>query len=163
MENFEKIIDSFELRNSLNPKIWDNSQNTEDAKLKPKVRKALINISEEFAEYLGGDFFIEDVVLTGSLSNFNWSPYSDFDLHLIVDFKQFENEAELKIENFNLKKQIFNEKHNIKIYGYDVELYAQDESESHFASGVYSIMNDEWVTIPKREDFTLDRPLFKRR
>jgi hypothetical protein len=62
---------------------------------------------------------------------------------------------------YDLKKYIFNEKHDIKIYGYDVELYAQDTEESHFASGVYSLMNNEWLTEPKKVDFELDRDVLE--
>jgi hypothetical protein len=58
---------------------------------------------------------------------------------------------------FDLKKFIFNERHNIKIYGYDVELYAQDVEEPHVASGVYSVMDDEWLTKPKKVNFELDK------
>jgi peptidoglycan hydrolase-like protein with peptidoglycan-binding domain len=164
MKNFRELLSSFELRKQLNPKIWSgNPKDPKTCKLKPKVRKGLLKISEKFLEYLGEEVFVEDIVLTGSLSNFNWSQYSDFDLHLIINFEQFENESEIYKENFNLKKQIFNDKHNIKIYGFDVELYAQAEEESHFSSGVYSVLNDDWVSIPKEETFDLDKPLLKKK
>lgn len=161
MSNYEKIIDSFSVKETLNPKVWDNPESPEDAVLKPKVRNALSKIAEEFTDYLGEDIFVEDVILTGSLSNFNWSEFSDFDLHVIIDLKQFGKQSELYKELFNLKKQVFNDKHDIKIYKYDVELYAQDSEESHFASGVYSIMNDEWITIPKKIEFKIDKDLLE--
>jgi hypothetical protein len=161
MSNYEKIIDSFSVKETLNPKVWDNPESPEDATLKPKVKNALSKIAEEFTDYLGEDIFVEDVILTGSLSNFNWSEFSDFDLHILIDFKQFGKQAELYKELFNLKKQVFNDKHDIKIYKYDVELYAQDSEESHFASGVYSIMNDEWITIPKKIEFKIDKDLLE--
>lgn len=161
MSNYEKIINSFSVKDTLNPKVWDNPESPKDAVLKPKVRNALSKIAEEFTDYLGEDIFVEDVILTGSLSNFNWSEFSDFDLHILIDFKQFGKQAELYKELFNLKKQVFNDKHDIKIYKYDVELYAQDSEESHFASGVYSIMNDEWITIPKKIEFKIDKDLLE--
>lgn len=159
MEKFEDIIKSFSVRDTLNPKVWENPEDVEKAKMKPKVRKALDKIADKFIEYLGENVMVEDVVLTGSLSNFNWSDFSDFDLHVIIDFQQYENEAELYKELYNLKKQLFNEKYNIKIFGYDVELYAQDIEESHFASGTYSIMNDEWIKKPKKENPDIDKSL----
>jgi hypothetical protein len=131
--------------------------------MKDKVRKGLLNIAEKFTDDLGEDIFVNDIVLTGSLSNFNWSEFSDFDLHVIIDFEQFEDESELYKENFNLKKQIFNEKHNIKIYGYDVELYAQDAEENHFSTGVFSVMNDEWVSSPRKLKFELDKPSLEKK
>jgi murein DD-endopeptidase MepM/ murein hydrolase activator NlpD len=159
MDNFQKIIDSFSVKKELNGKIWNTS--SEVPTMKPKVRNALLKIAEKFSDYLGDDLFITDIVLTGSLSNFNWSEYSDFDLHILIDFEQYGKQSELYKELYNLKKQIFNEKHNIKIFGYDVELYAQDVEESHYASGVYSVLENEWVTEPKKIKFKLDKELLK--
>jgi predicted nucleotidyltransferase len=159
MSNFQQILNSFSIKKTLNPKIWENPTDPNKATMVPKVRKALERIADEFIEYLGDDVFVEDVVLTGSLANLNWSEFSDFDLHIIVDLQQYEDDSELYKELFNLKKQVFNDKHNIKIYGFDVELYAQDSEESHYASGVYSIMNNEWITKPKQFKIEIDKDL----
>lgn len=159
MDKTQNIINSFSLRDELNPKIWDDS--SKENNMKSNVRKALLKISEEFIDFLGDDVFVEDIVLMGSLSNYNWSKYSDFDLHVMIDFSQYEKQSELYKELFDLKKQVFNEKHNIKIFGYDVELYAQDSEESYYSSGVYSIMDDEWVSKPKKVKFNLDKDVLK--
>lgn len=159
MKKIKNILNSFSLKDELNPKVWENPSDPSEAKMKPKVRTALDKIAEKFIEYLGDDVPVEDIILTGSLSNFNWSEYSDFDLHILVDMKQYEDDAELKKESFDLKKGIFNDKHNIKIFGYDVELYVQDIEEEHTASGMYSIMNDEWVSEPKKTKDTIDKNL----
>jgi predicted nucleotidyltransferase len=161
MNSFQKILDSFSVKSTLNPKVWENANNTKKATMKPKVQKALMRIAEEFIEYLGEDVFVEDIVLTGSLANFNWSEYSDFDLHIHVNLD--EENSKLYKEIYNLKKQIFNEKHNIKIFGYDVELYAQDTEEAHYSSGVYSVMNDEWIERPKEFDIKIDRSLLEKK
>jgi predicted nucleotidyltransferase len=161
MSNFQQILNSFSVKKTLNPKVWENPEDPNKSKMIPKVRKALECIADEFIEYLGDDVFVEDVVLTGSLSNFNWSEFSDFDLHVIVDLQQYEDDSELYKELFNLKKQVFNDKHNIKIYGYDVELYAQDTEESHYASGVYSVMNDEWISKPKKFKTEIDKDILE--
>ena len=163
MSNFQKILDSFSIKDTLNPKIWENPKEPNKAVMIPKVRKGLMRIAEEFIDYLGEDIFVDDIHLTGSLANFNWSEFSDFDLHIIIDFKQFEGQSELYKELFNLKKQVFNDKHNIKIFGYDVELYAQDEEEPHYSSGVYSVMNDEWVNNPKKLKAEIDKGVLEKK
>ena len=157
MKNFQKILDSFSVQKTLNPKVWENPSDPKSAEMKDKVRKGLLKISEKFIDELGEDVFVDDIVLTGSLANFNWSEFSDFDLHVIVNFEQFGEESDLYKENFNLKKQIFNEKHDIRIYGYDVELYAQDSEETHFSTGVFSVMNNEWISSPRKLKFELDK------
>jgi peptidoglycan hydrolase-like protein with peptidoglycan-binding domain/predicted nucleotidyltransferase len=161
MSNFKNILNSFNLKGTLNPKIWENPDEPKNAIMISKVRKALEKIADEFIDYLGEDVFVQDIILTGSLANFNWSEFSDFDLHVIVDFEEYGKNSDLYKELFDLKKFVFNNAHDIKIYGYDVELYAQDEKETHYASGVYSIMNNEWIKIPKKEKFDLDQKVLE--
>jgi hypothetical protein len=161
MSNFKKILDSFSLKETLNPKIWENPDDASKSVMKPKVRKALMKIAEKFVEFLGEDIFVDNIHLTGSLSNYNWSEFSDFDLHIVIDFNQFGKQSELYKELFNLKKQVFNDKHNIKIFGYDVELYAEDSKEPHYSSGVYSIMNNEWISNPKKFKENVDKSVLE--
>ena len=157
MSNLASILSSFHLQNELNPKIWESSD-----KMSSKVRERLLDITYEFIEFLGVDVVISDVVMTGSLANYNWSRFSDVDLHLIADFEQFsEKELPLYEELFRLKKTLFNDKHDITIYGYDVELYVQNDVESHFSSGEYSILFDEWKNKPKKEKVKIDTELIK--
>jgi predicted nucleotidyltransferase len=157
MGKFTEILKSFSLQETLNPKIWDNYDDPKDAKMKPKVRKALERIAEEFIDYLGEDVMVEDIILTGSLANYNWSNFSDFDLHVLIDLQHYEKESETYKELYDLKKRIFNDSHDIKILGYDVELYAQDKEESHVSSAVYSVANDEWINVPKKDFKKIDK------
>ena len=161
MSNFEKILHSFSIKETLNPKVWENSDDPKKAMMIPKVRKALERIADDFIDDLGEDVFVEDVYLMGSLANFNWSEYSDFDLHVIIDFEKYENQEDLYKELFDLKKKLFNDKHNIKIFGYDVEVYAQGISDESHSDGVYSVMNNEWVHKPKRTSKDLDISVLK--
>jgi hypothetical protein len=160
MEKFSDILSSFKVKDTLNPKIWDNID--DDTKMKPLIKERLLEIAYEFIDFLGIDIVVTDIIMTGSLSNFNWSKFSDVDLHIVANYNQFsQSQIELYKEFFNLKKIIFNEKHDITIYGYDVELYVQDESETHFSSGVYSILFDEWMNKPEKEDVTIDMEKLK--
>jgi predicted nucleotidyltransferase len=161
MSNFQQILNSFSIKKTLNPKIWENPEDPSKATMVPKVRKALERIAVEFVDDLGEDVFVEDVYLMGSLANFNWSEYSDFDLHVIVDFEKYENQKDLYKELFDLKKKLFNDKHNIKIFGYDVEVYAQGITDESHSDGVYSVMNNEWVHKPKRTSKDLDMSVLK--
>ena len=163
MSNFKKILDSFSVKDTLNPKVWENPENPDKSVMIPKIRETLLRIAEKFIEYLGEDVFVEDIVLTGSLANYNWSEFSDFDLHVLVDLQQYEDDTDLYKELFNLKKQVFNDKHNIRIYGYDVEVYAQDVEEEHYSSGVYSVMNDEWVSEPEKFKSNVDKTILEKK
>jgi len=152
------IIKSFELRDTLNPKIWDTPNDENSPKIKSKIREKLLEIAYEFIQFLKVDIIVSDVHLTGSLANYNWSEFSDFDLHIIADFNQFpKKQLELYKELFTLKKTLFNSDQNIKIYNYDVELYVQDENEEHASTGVYSLINNDWLETPKKEKFEINK------
>jgi predicted nucleotidyltransferase len=163
MDNTSSILKSFLLQDELNPKIWDfGVSDGGKPKMKSEIRNSLLEIAYEFIEFIGVEVFVEDIVMTGSLSNYNWSKYSDVDLHLIIDYKQFsEEQVTLYKELFNLKKIIFNTNHDIKIKNFDVELYAQDSSEAHFSTGEYSVLYDEWITEPKKESVKIDTEKIK--
>ena len=50
----------------------------------------------------------------------------------------------------------WNNRHNILIKGYEVEIYVEDKRESHKSSGIYSIMRDEWIKKPKKYHNEID-------
>ena len=78
-----------------------------------------------------------------------------------MDLKRFGKEEETYKELFNLKKQVFNDKHDIKIFGYDVELYAQGSEEKHESSGVYSVMEDKWINQPEKLKVKIDKSVIE--
>jgi len=161
MSNLKNILNSFHLKDELNPKIWKSSGNDEKT-MNPTVRGRLLDIAYEFIEFLKVDVVVSDIIMTGSLANYNWSTFSDIDLHILADFNQFsESQLPLYTELFTLKKTMYNDNHNITIYGYEVELYVQNESEAHFSSGVYSVLHDEWTNKPKKENVEVDTNLIK--
>ena len=143
------------VRDKLNPEIWLTSK--KESKMKPEIRERLLDIANQFVEFLDVPVFVDDVIMTGSLANYNWSNYSDVDLHIIVDFTQFpEEQIELFQKLFTLKKILFNTNHDITIKNFEVELYAQDEKEIHTSSGVYSVLYDEWITKPEKINVKVD-------
>ena len=153
-EEDKKIIKSFKSKDSLSEQIFEGS----DGKfsMREDIRKNLLKISNDFIDSLGIEFFIHDIVLTGSLANYNWSNYSDVDLHILIDFKETDYNLDLLKEFFDAKKNVWNEKHNIIIKGYDVELYVQDVDEEHVSSGVYSILNNKWIVEPDKVKSNID-------
>lgn len=150
----EKIVKSFKSKNTLSPSIFENS------KMKKEIRNRLLEISDDFINSFGVEFFIHDIVLTGSLANFNWSEYSDIDLHILIDMSELGENTSLTTiimkEFFDAKKDVWNKNHEIKIKGFDVEVYVQDLNEPHISSGVYSILHDKWEIEPKKEMPNID-------
>ena len=147
-----QIVKSFKVQNELSPEIWFLEGET--YKMKPEIRTALLEIVEDYENFTDLDLDIEDVTLTGSLSNFNWSEFSDVDLHLILDFSETN---ELLKKYLDSRRIIWNSLRDVRVKDFDVEIYAQDSNEPHFASGVYSVLYNDWIVEPsKGEDVEID-------
>lgn len=142
--NFD--LSSFRPQTQLNPKIWHNEE------IDSKVRLRLLDIADDFINTLEVDWVEpKDIILTGSLANYNWSKFSDFDLHVIIDFEEVDDRVNFVKDYFDSKKKLWNDQHsNLKIYGYPVEVYVQDANEVHTASGVYSLELGEWIKRPSK-------------
>lgn len=150
MESKKVDLSSFIPQDELNPKVWD-----EDGYLNSRVRLRLLDIADAFVDTLDVDWVeIDDIILTGSLANYNWSKFSDFDVHVIIDFKKVDERSDFVSNYFNSKKKIWNNEHDsLKIYGFPVELYVQDKNEEHTSSGIYSLEKNEWIMKPEKETF----------
>lgn len=133
---------TYEFHTELNPVIWDG------AVLKPEIREKLLEIAAAFIDFIEIDLDIEDVILTGSLANYNYTVYSDFDLHILTDFAEYQTDPALLKDYFGAKKTVWNTTRNITIKGYEVELYVQDTTEAHYSTGVYSLKHNGWLTEP---------------
>lgn len=156
----DSILKSFKLRDHLNSEVWVDAEtnNFNKIKLKLEIRTALLKIAKDFIDsFKIGSLEIEDVLFVGSLANFNWSDFSDVDLHVVVDKSKISDNKVIVDELFDAKKAVFNLKHDIKVKGYDVELYGQDITEELDSKGIYSVLFNKWLDIPTKEDFKLDK------
>jgi hypothetical protein len=127
----------------LNPVAW------RDNDLRPEVREHLLKIAEIFEHYLEiPNFTVQDIVLTGSMANYNYTQYSDFDLHVVTDYQdlQCDDVAEAL---YRAKKDIWNNQHDITIRGHEVELYIEDVAQPPVSGGVYSLLDDAWIKEPE--------------
>lgn len=137
-------LKSFEIQDELNPKFWIND------KLNSKIRLKLLDLADEFIETLAVDWVKpKDIVLTGSIANYNWSKYSDVDVHIIMDYKEVWNKTEFVQDYFDSKKALWSEEHgNLKIYGFPVEMYVEDSNADNPNSGIYSLEKNKWLVEP---------------
>jgi len=141
---------SFDIKETLESVIWPRGE------LDPDIARRLKDIVDDFVENLDIDLTVVDIRFTGSLANYNWSNYSDIDLHIIVDFTRFKSPSDIVKGFFDAKRALWNDQHNIKIHGYEVEIYVEDISEAHISSGVYSITNNSWIAEPVQHEENID-------
>lgn len=155
LESFN-INDAVSFHDELNPKLWDD-----DDHLDPTVRKQLLVIAENFAEYLGvKDLIIQDITFSGSNAAYSYTDHSDIDLHLVVDMFELPNN-EIYRELFTAKKTLYNSDHSITIRRIPVELYVQDSNEPVVSLGEYSVLKDKWIKRPKKQRANFDQTATK--
>lgn len=155
MKTLKQLRLTLKFNEKLNPKIWSNN------KLKPLVKKKLIEIGDAWSEYANiPSVAIEDYVLVGGMAGYNYTEFSDIDLHIIVDKGKISQCEKLLDDYLKDKKELWSLR-DISIYGHDVELYAQDtEDEFITAQGVYSINKDKWLQEPEKVSYE-DKELLK--
>ena len=153
-----KIGKVLTINDTLQPTIWS------DNKLNEQVSQKLMQIAEDFFEGLDLEGVeIDDITFTGSLANYNWTKYSDIDLHILVDFKKVDDNTDLVKEFFNAKTSLWNKMHEILVKNYEIEIYVQDTNEEHYSTGVYSIKNNEWIAEPARVEPKVNTDMVKRK
>ena len=138
--------------NELNPVAWAGDQ------MNSEVRDRLLEIANRFVSYLEiPEFKVEDVVLTGSNANYNWTKFSDFDIHVVTNYSDLQCD-DLAEAFYRAKKKIWNDEHDITIYGYDTELYVEDVKQPPVSEGVYSLLHARWLSTPNYNPPTINSP-----
>jgi len=147
----EAEAEEFQLQTKLQPDLW------KDKKLDSEVRERLLQIANDFIDGLKVDNLeIQDIRFTGSLANYNWSRFSDIDLHIVVDFSKINKDTQLVKAFFDEARMRWNDQHRILLHDFEVEIYVENTGEDHKSTGVYSITNDEWIVEPQQLDINID-------
>ena len=117
--------DHFKQHNALSPDIWESPE-----QVKLKVKLKLKRIANAFLRDHNIDpDAVEDIYFTGSLAGYNYHPDSDIDLHIVVDFSKVSQDLDMVRDLFNSRRLVWNERHNITIFGHEVEIFIEDINE----------------------------------
>jgi len=159
-----EAIKSFYLKDELNPKLWEGFD------LDEEIRRDLLRIGKDFYDGTGIEADVLDIVLCGSLCNYNWSErYSDYDLHIIIDLSDVDENPEMAESHCDFAKKLWNSQHDIKIAGYEVEVAIQDKEDMKRSikagrmGGAFSLMKDEWIKKPEKTDFEPDEMVIRKK
>jgi len=145
-------VSSIKMNETLNPFIWES-----DEKIKSEVRNILLKNAKRFIEFSDVENLkFNDIMLTGSMANYNYNDESDLDVHIVMDFNQISENKEFVGDFFKLKKALWADKLPIQVKGHDVEMYFQDAGEPHHSSGTYSLAKDEWIRKPTKKIINVD-------
>lgn len=155
MKSYKKFLEesvSFRIHDKLNPTFWNGER------LKPEVRKHLLKVANAWAEYVDvKKSQVEDVLLLGGNAGYNYTKYSDLDLHLVVDTKVC---PDVMSDYYQTKKQLWTTTHDVKVYGHDVEPYVEEPGKTRRKSqGVFSLKANKWLIKPERLSTEVDTDL----
>ena len=157
-------IKSFYLKDELNSKIWKGFE------IDSEIRENLLKIGQDFFETIDIECEVKDIALCGSLCNYNWSEkYSDYDLHIIIDYKEIDDNLELVEKFCDYAKKQWNMQHDITLKGYEVEVAIQDEKDLKTAissgrmGGVFSLLNNKWIKRPEKVEFEPDEKILEKK
>ena len=79
----ELDLSAFKVNDKLNPDMW-----LDDNTIREDIQRRLLKIAYDYWKSLEMVYDYDDVTFTGSLANYNWSNYSDIDLHIVFDFRK---------------------------------------------------------------------------
>lgn len=148
-ESFDRTtVSDFEPKKTLNQDFFHNGM------LDSRVRLKLMDIADDFIDTLEVRWVKpEDVVLTGSMANYNWTDFSDVDVHVVVDYSKVYKNKKFVKDYFDAKKELWKSEHeNLTIFGFPVEMYVEDSEAPAESGGVYSLNKNVWVKEPKEMD-----------
>ena len=152
MKSFKLFFESQFYNDTLHPSFWDAAKNFDQ-----DLREKLLTIAQDVSEGAGVKTdIIDDIQLTGSMANFNYTDFSDLDVHILLDFAKINHDEDLVKKALDGKRFVWNLRHDIKMGGHDVEVYFQDTEEPHKASGLYSLLNNEWIRVPEHDEPEVD-------
>lgn len=142
-------VSNVDKQDRLAPFIFNQS-----GKINPKIRLKLLDIADEFWFNLNLNWVnVKDIILTGSICNYNWNQYSDIDLHILIDYSEVDENKDLVTQFFTSIKNEWNDNHiNLSMYGHTVELYVQDINEPFVANGIYSLEKNKWIKFPDKDE-----------
>lgn len=145
-------VSTIQMRDTLNPLIWESNE-----VLKTDIRKTLLMNAKRFIEFSDVEnLTFADIIITGSMANYNYNENSDLDVHIILDLSQISENKEFVGDFFKLKKALWAETLSIQVKGHDVELYFQDTAEPHHSSGTYSLVKNDWIRKPTKKIVNID-------
>ena len=138
---------------TLCPDLWD-----EYSHLEPRTRLNLLRMAYDFYQKTKLPAPIIDIYLMGSIANFNWTPDSDADVHVIIDYNQLQMPLETAIKTVKIAGAMWNEEHQVFLKGHKVEMNIQNVREvKPHVTGIYTVIKDNWVRKPSKQNVQVDK------
>ena len=161
MQGFRLYCETtLEYHDELNPLLWSNDN------FDAAARVALLKLADFWREdALIPKKAVKDILIVGGNANYNYTKYSDIDLHLLVNKDMIPDcDDEILDDYLKDKKKLWALTHDVKIYGIPVEIYAQGLDEKYGKDqGVFSIKNNKWIQKPKKTKIDVNDAIVRKK
>lgn len=139
--------------NELNINFWDENNN-----LYPEIRNKILTYVKILLENSELEKIkIYDIILTGSIAAYNYTEFSDVDVHIIIKKSDIGLNNDFIDDYLRTKTKLWNIGHSNKIYNHDIETYIQDVDEKNYNTGEYSILKNKWNKLPNKSFIVINK------
>lgn len=144
-------ISSIIMNDELSPLLWIDETMIQD------VREVLLRNVKKFIEFSELQTLkFSDIIITGSMANYNYGDKSDIDIHIVLDFSQLSDDKEFVNDYLKVKSMIWEDSVPVSISGHYIEYYFQDITETVHSSGVFSLYKNTWIRKPLKKIINID-------
>lgn len=161
MQGFKLYCETtLEYHDELNPLLWS------DGNFDASARAALLKLADFWREdALIPEKAVKDILIVGGNANYNYTKYSDIDLHLLVNKDMIPDcDDEILDDYLKDKKKLWSLTHDVKIFGIPVEIYAQGLDEKYGKDqGVFSLKHDKWIQKPKKTKIDVNDAIVRKK
>jgi hemerythrin-like domain-containing protein/predicted nucleotidyltransferase/ribosomal protein S18 acetylase RimI-like enzyme len=138
---------------TLCPDLWDAYDH-----LDGHIRVNLLRMAYDFYEKTDFKAPIVDVYLMGSIANYNWTPESDVDIHIIIDHDKLQMPSDTILSAIKAACSLWNNEHHVAVKRHKVEMNIQNMKEvKPHVTGIYSLVKDQWVRKPVLQSLSFDK------
>jgi hypothetical protein len=137
------LLETLQVSTTLYPPLWSKD------KLSPAAKSQLIRIAEWALTDLNiPNAKMEDATISGSIANFNYSSFSDVDLHIFINIDHVENPRMVEAY-MRTYSTVWNAEHEITLFGLPVNIFVKNAHGTELSAGIYSVMKSQWIRKPK--------------
>lgn len=155
----------------LDPDVWETKTGLLKSQCKTQILNKLYSffIGQGLSEYAK---WLLDVVITGSLTSYQYTRRSDLDIHVILKSKAFLELEDIQIPEEELfdvlndtwrlilndeeKEYLTGTRHRLEFYFEPLEVMQERLENPEKHDGIYSILEDTWLVPPREIEIDFD-------
>lgn len=134
---------------TLDPMIFDLSENSTAPKMRDEVREKII---DQLQKARVNPDAIKAILFFGSSAAYQYDPDSDFDIAVVVDPSLTRQGEEILGLNHHISNELFIGGHPVTYY------FREDEYPVDGSDSIYDLVGNFWIRVPERSESAIGNP-----